>query len=79
MYLLNIFATASLKLKQKISKNYSSILASVNRRNWLDDLPPLKGGESLQGLFSVAQQVNLLTWVFSPHTPLNFEPQAEQL
>ena len=37
MYLLNIFATAVPKLKQKISK----ILAIVNHRNWLNDSPPL--------------------------------------
>ena len=30
------------KIKTKNIKNYSSILAIVNRRNWLDDSPPLK-------------------------------------
>ena len=40
LYLLNIFATAVPKLKQKI-KNYSSVLAIVNHWNWQDDLPPL--------------------------------------
>ena len=40
--LLNIFATAASKLTQKISKIiYSSILAFINHRNWLDDSPPL--------------------------------------
>ena len=42
LYLLNIFATAVPKLKQKNIKNYSSILAIVNHWNWLDDSPPLK-------------------------------------
>ena len=28
--------------KTKSIKNYSSILANVNHRNWLDDSPPLK-------------------------------------
>ena len=40
LYLLNIFANAVPKSKQKI-KNYNSILAIVNHRNWLDNLPPL--------------------------------------
>ena len=31
----------SLKIKTKNIKNYSSILAIVNHRNWLDDSPPL--------------------------------------
>ena len=30
------------KIKTKNVKNYSSILAIVNHRNWLDDSPPLK-------------------------------------
>ena len=30
------------KIKTKNIKNYSSILAIVNHRNWLDDSPPLK-------------------------------------
>ena len=38
LYLLNIFATAIPKLKQKISKIKVQI---VNHRNWLDDSPPL--------------------------------------
>ena len=42
LYLLNFFATAVPKLKQKISKKYSSILAIVNHWNWLNDSPPLK-------------------------------------
>ena len=29
------------KIKAKNIKNYSSILAIVNHRNWLDDSPPL--------------------------------------
>ena len=29
------------KIKTKSTKNYSSILAIVNHRNWLDDSPPL--------------------------------------
>ena len=29
------------KIKTKYIKNYSSILATVNHRNWLDDSPPL--------------------------------------
>ena len=29
------------KIKTKNTKNYSSILAIVNHRNWLDDSPPL--------------------------------------
>ena len=29
------------KIEKKNIKNYSSILAIVNRRNWLDHLPPL--------------------------------------
>ena len=29
------------KIKTKNIKNYSSILAFVNHRNWLDDSPPL--------------------------------------
>ena len=29
------------KIKTKNIKNYSSILAIVNHRNWLDDSPPL--------------------------------------
>ena len=33
----------SLKIKTKNIKNYRSILASVNHRNWLDDSPPLIG------------------------------------
>ena len=41
LHLLNIFATAASKLKQKIQKNYSSILAIANHRNWLNDSPPL--------------------------------------
>ena len=41
LYLLNIFATAAPKLKQKNIKNYSSILSIVDHRNWLDDSPPL--------------------------------------
>ena len=43
LYLLNIFATAVPKLKIKNIKNFffSSILAIVNHRNWLDDSPPL--------------------------------------
>ena len=35
------FCNCSLKTKTKNIKNYSSILAIVNHRNWLDDLPPL--------------------------------------
>ena len=31
----------SSKIKAKNIKNYSSILAIVNHRNWLDDSPPL--------------------------------------
>ena len=31
----------SLKIKTKNIKNYNSILAIVNHRNWLDDSPPL--------------------------------------
>ena len=31
------------KIKTKNIKNYSSILAIVNHRNWLDDSPPLTG------------------------------------
>ena len=31
----------SSKIKTKNIKNYSSILAIVNHRNWLDDSPPL--------------------------------------
>ena len=31
----------SLKIKTKNAKNYSLILAVINHRNWLDDLPPL--------------------------------------
>ena len=31
----------SSKIETKNTKNYSSILAIVNHRNWLDDLPPL--------------------------------------
>ena len=42
LYLLNIFANAAPKLKQKNIKNYGSILAIVNHRNWLDDSPPLQ-------------------------------------
>ena len=30
------------KIKTKNIKNYSSILAILNRRNWLDDSPPLR-------------------------------------
>ena len=30
------------KIKTKNIKNYSSILAIVNHRNWLDDSPPLR-------------------------------------
>ena len=41
LYLLNIFATRSPKIKTKNIKNYSLILAIVNHWNWLDDLPPL--------------------------------------
>ena len=41
MYLLNIFANAVPKSKQKNIKNYSLILAILNYRNWLDDSPPL--------------------------------------
>ena len=43
LYLLNIFATAPSKLKKNI-KNYSSILAIVNHRNWLNDSLPLSSG-----------------------------------
>ena len=32
----------SLKIKTKIIKNYSSILAIINHSNWLDDSPPLR-------------------------------------
>ena len=31
------------KIKTKNIKNYSSILATANHRNWLDDSPPLMG------------------------------------
>ena len=55
------------------------MFAIVNHRNWLDDSPPSKVGESLPELFSAAQQVNLFTWVCSPLTPLNFELEVEQL
>ena len=41
LYLLNILANAALKSKRKISKNYSSVLATINHWNWLDDSPPL--------------------------------------
>ena len=40
LYLLNIFANAA--PKSKTIKNYSSILAIVNHRNWPDDSPPLR-------------------------------------
>ena len=39
LYMLNVFATATPKKKQKISKNYLSILAIVNYRNWLNTSP----------------------------------------
>ena len=35
----------SLKIKTKNIKKYSSILAIVNHRNWLDDSPPLRSHE----------------------------------
>ena len=35
------FCNRSLKIKTKNIKNYSSILAIINHRNWLDDSPPL--------------------------------------
>ena len=38
-----------------------------------------KGGESLQGLFYAAHQVNLLTWICSPHSPFSSELEEEQL
>ena len=41
LYLLNMFATAAPKVKAKNIKNYCSILAVVNHRNWLDNSPPL--------------------------------------
>ena len=31
------------KIKKNIKNYYSSILAIVNHRNWLDDSPPLRG------------------------------------
>ena len=34
----------SLKITTKNFKNYSSILAIINHRNWLDDSPPLRLG-----------------------------------
>ena len=37
----NQFQNRSPKIKTKNIKNYSSILAIVNHRNWLDDSPPL--------------------------------------
>ena len=40
LYLLNIFAISSPKIKTKNIKNYSSILAIANHRNWLDDSLP---------------------------------------
>ena len=42
LYLLNIFATAGPKSEQKIFKNYISIIAMVNDRNWLKASPPLR-------------------------------------
>ena len=32
------------KIETKNMKNYSSILATANHRNWLDDSPPLMSG-----------------------------------
>ena len=40
MYLLNI-CNRTPKIKTKNIKNYNSVLAIVNHRNWLDDSPPL--------------------------------------
>ena len=37
------------KIKTKNIKNYSSILAIVNHRNWLDDSPPLTEEMELLG------------------------------
>ena len=36
------------KIETKNIKNYSSILAVVNHRNWLDDSPPLNGYVSIR-------------------------------
>ena len=40
---IEYLCNCSLKIKTKNIKNYSSILAIVNHRNWLDNSPPLSG------------------------------------
>ena len=49
MYLLNIFANAAPKSKQKISKIIVQFLAIVNHWNWLDDSPPLNVSQTGSG------------------------------
>ena len=39
--LVEYLCNRSLKIKTKNIKNYTSVLAIVNHRNWLDGLPPL--------------------------------------
>ena len=43
------------KIKAKNIKNYSSILAIVNHRNWLDDSPPLTREFLLQSALSTSR------------------------
>ena len=57
LYLLNIFAIAVPKLKQKNIKKYSSILATVNHWNWLDDSSPLKQFETVFINFGVLERL----------------------
>ena len=43
------------KIKTKNIKNYSSILAIVNHRNWLDDSPPLTAQARVLVLFDISR------------------------
>ena len=62
LYLLNIFnCNRSPKIKTKNIKNYSSILAIVNHRNWQDESPPLTA--VTRSIASVTLIAGLLYWI----------------
>ena len=46
------------KIKTKNIKNYSSILAIVNHRNWLDDLPPLNLRKNISDVYFFAHNAS---------------------
>ena len=55
------------KIKTKNIKNYSSILAIANHRNWLDDSPPLTSNTKYKGL---SNNFNWQPWRFNAVTSI---------